>query len=92
MLFGCLAAVEITGVTGMLKDSALVEKMAEVSEEFRALFENHIRFAQDLEAHYSLKYFPPEVDAKMKELKALRLRGKDKMEQLMVKYKSDNGL
>ncbi|TCK60720.1 DUF465 domain-containing protein [Seleniivibrio woodruffii] len=76
----------------MLKDSALVEKMIQVDEEFKALFENHIRFEQDLEALYSLKYFPPEVEAKMKELKVLKLRGKDKMEQLMVKYKSDNGL
>jgi len=76
----------------MLKDSALVEKIIQVDEEFKALFENHIRFEQDLEALYSLKYFPPEVEAKMKELKVLKLRGKDKMEQLMVKYKSDNGL
>jgi len=88
----CRASVQITGVTGMLKDNALVEKICQDDEEFRKLFENHIRFEQDLEALYSLKFFPPEVEAKMKELKMLKLKGKDKMTQIMIKYKNDNGL
>jgi uncharacterized protein YdcH (DUF465 family) len=76
----------------MLKDSELVEKVSKVDEEFRALFENHIRFEQDLEALYSLKFFPPEVEAKMKELKMLKLKGKDRMTQILAKYKNENGL
>jgi len=28
----------------------------------------------------------------MKELKMLKLKGKDKMTQIMIKYKNDNGL
>lgn len=73
-------------------DNALIEKICQSNTEFKELFENHIRYEQDLEALYSLKYFPPEVEAKMKEIKVLKLRGKDKIESIISKYKSDNGL
>lgn len=77
----------------MLKaDSEIVEKMIKTNEEFKTLFEAHISFEQDLEALYSLKYFPPEVESRMKEIKVLKLRGKDKMEFLLSKYKSENNL
>ena len=71
---------------------AIVEKLCQSNAEFKELFENHIRYEQDLEALYSLKFFPPEVEARMKELKVLKLRGKDKIEQIIIKYKADNGL
>lgn len=70
----------------------IVEILVKTDPEFSSLFENHIRYEQDLEALYSLKYFPPEVEAKMKEIKVLKLRGRDKMEQMIIKYKADNNL
>lgn len=77
----------------MLKDKyEIIEKLCQSSAEFKELFDNHIRYEQDLEALYSLKFFPPEVEAKMKEIKVLKLRGKDKIESIISKYKSENGL
>lgn len=77
----------------MLKaDNEIVEKMIRTNEDFKSLFEDHINMEQDLEALYSLKYFPPEVEARIKEIKKLKLRGKDKMELILSKYKSDNNL
>ncbi|PLX71054.1 MAG: DUF465 domain-containing protein [Denitrovibrio sp.] len=77
----------------MLKaDNKIVEKMIQTNEDFKALFENHINMEQDLEALYSLKYFPPEVEAKIKDIKKLKLRGKDKMELILSKFKSENNL
>lgn len=70
----------------------IVEILMKTDPEFSSLFENHIRYEQDLEALYSLRYFPPEVETKMKEIKVLKLRGKDKMEQMIIKYKADNNL
>ncbi|ADD68213.1 conserved hypothetical protein [Denitrovibrio acetiphilus DSM 12809] len=75
----------------MLKvENELVEKMVQTDQDFRKLFEAHISFEQDLEALYSLKYFPPEVEAKIKEIKISKLRGKDKMEMLLAQKKSEN--
>lgn len=73
----------------MLKvENEVVEKMIQQDPNFKELFEQHINFEQDLEALYSLKYFPPEVEAKIKEIKVLKLRGKDKMEMLLSQHKN----
>jgi uncharacterized protein YdcH (DUF465 family) len=53
------------------------------SDELRRLYEEHIRLEQDLEALYSLKYFPPAVEMKIKEIKVSKLQGKDKMHKLL---------
>jgi len=77
----------------MLKaDNKIVEKVIKTNEDFKQLFEAHVNMEQDLEALYSLKYFPPEVEAKIKEIKKLKLRGKDKMESILSKYKLENNL
>jgi hypothetical protein len=59
-----------------------IQKMLEISEEFKELFENHIKYEQDLEAISSLKFYPPEVELKIKEIKKIKLKGKDRMYQL----------
>jgi len=75
----------------MLKvEHEVVEKMIEQNTDFKELFEAHINFEQDLEALYSLKYFPPEVEARIKEIKIMKLRGKDKMKVLLSQYKAQN--
>lgn len=66
-----------------LEDS-LIQKMVEMNEEFKTLFHEHIQFEQDLEAISSLKFFPPEVESKIKEIKKIKLRGKDRMHQLVA--------
>jgi len=84
--------VKMRGTEMLKADNEIVEKMIETDETFRELFNNHISLEQDLEALYSLKYFPPEVEARIKEIKISKLRGKDKMELLVSKYKAENGL
>lgn len=78
----------------MLKSNAeLIESIKNDSPEFRDLFEEHIRLEQDLEALLSLKYYPPEVEVKIKEIKKQKLMGKDKMERIAGEYqikKSDS--
>lgn len=65
----------------------LYERISKENAEFKKLFDEHIRFEQDLEALYSLKCFPPEVETKIKEIKKRKLHGKDRMEQIIVSYK-----
>lgn len=72
----------------MLKyESDLIQELYKTNEEFKALFDEHIQLEQDLEALCSLKYFPPEVQVKMKEIKIRKLHGKDRMEQIISEYK-----
>ncbi len=71
----------------MLEDKfELYERISKENIEFKRLFDEHIRLEQDLEALYSLKYFPPEVEVKIKEIKKRKLLGKDKMEQILSSY------
>ena len=64
----------------------LYERISKENMEFKKLFDEHIRFEQDLEALYSLKYIPPEVDARIKEIKTRKLFGKERMEQIIASY------
>ncbi|MGA1862300.1 DUF465 domain-containing protein [Deferribacter thermophilus] len=70
----------------------IIKELLETNEEFKKLFEEHIRLEQDLEALYSLKYFPPEVEIKIKEIKLTKLRGKDRMNQIINEYKKSKGV
>lgn len=71
----------------MLEDKfELYERISKENIEFKRLFDEHIRLEQDLEALYSLKYFPPEVEVKIREIKKKKLLGKDKMEQILASY------
>jgi len=77
----------------MLKaENEIVNKMIQTNEDFKTLFQEHVDLEQDLEALYSLKYFPPEVEARIKEIKVTKLRGKDKMLYLLAQYKTNNNL
>lgn len=75
------------GVANMTEDKfELYERISKENTEFKKLFDEHIRFEQDLEALYSLKYFPPAVETKIKEIKRRKLLGKDRMEQIIATY------
>lgn len=70
----------------LIDDEQLIQRLCSENAEFRKLFNEHIRFEQDLEALYSLKYFPPAVETKIKEIKRKKLLGKDRMEQIISTY------
>lgn len=65
-------------------DQQTISKLLESNDEFARLYKEHISLEQDLEAIYSLKYFPPEVEIKIKEIKVKKLKGKDRMEQIVA--------
>ena len=70
------------------KEEEIVEILKSNNEEFKKVYFEHIKLEQDLEALYSLKYFPPEVEKKIKEIKILKLRYKDRMSQIISHYKN----
>ncbi|MCA1927351.1 MAG: DUF465 domain-containing protein [Calditerrivibrio sp.] len=70
-------------------ETKLIQELCQVNSEFKLLFDEHIQLEQDLEALCSLKFFPPEVQAKVKEIKIRKLRGKDRMEQILAEAKKE---
>ncbi|MGB9731365.1 MULTISPECIES: DUF465 domain-containing protein [Calditerrivibrio] len=72
-------------------ESELIQELYSNNEEFKMLYDEHIQLEQDLEALCSLKYFPPEVQVKIKEIKVRKLQGKDRMEQIIANYKDKRG-
>lgn len=72
----------------LYENDELIKEICLKNYEFKSLFEEHIRLEQDLEALYSLKYFPPEVENNIKEIKRRKLLGKDMMEKIIAGYKS----
>ena len=69
-------------------DFDIVDHLAASNSDFRVLFEQHILLEQDLEALYSLKYFPPEVESRIKEIKKSKLKLKDHMQVFINQYKN----
>lgn len=69
-------------------EEELVKRLCVENAEFKRLFDEHISFEQDLEALYSLKYFPTEVENKIKEIKRRKLLGKDRMDHILSTYRS----
>lgn len=67
----------------LMQNEELIDRLCNENREFSSLFEEHIQLEQDLEALYSLKYFPPEVEARIKEIKRRKLLGKDKMSRII---------
>jgi uncharacterized protein YdcH (DUF465 family) len=70
------------------KEEEIIEQLKGNDDEFKKMYFEHIRLEQDLEALYSLKYFPPEVEKKIKEIKILKLRYKDRMSQIISHYRN----
>ncbi|MEC9492386.1 DUF465 domain-containing protein [Flexistipes sp.] len=71
-------------------NQGVVQELLESNKEFKELFDEHVKLEQDLEALYSLKYIPPEVERKIKEIKKIKLRGKDRMEQIISEHKKSS--
>ncbi|WP_244403738.1 DUF465 domain-containing protein [Flexistipes sinusarabici] len=71
-------------------NQGVVQELLETNKEFKELFDEHVKLEQDLEALYSLKYIPPEVEQKIKEIKKIKLRGKDRMEQIISEHKKSS--
>ncbi len=74
------------------EDKTVINILCEENVEFKELFDEHIRFEQDLEALYSTSPITPLIESKIKEIKLLKLRGKDKYHSILSEYKKNNNL
>lgn len=70
-----------------MNEDMIISELRNNDVEFKKYFNEHIKLEQDLEALYSLKIVPPEVEANIKQIKITKLKNKDLMDQIIIKYK-----
>lgn len=63
-------------------DLELIEKHAKDNNELDRLYKEHIRLEGEIEALQVLKIRSPEESKKLKELKRVKLAGRDRMEEI----------
>jgi len=69
------------------KDLDLIEKLIDSDDELRKHVEEHKRFEKILEDFGQRIYLTPEEDLEQKRIKKLKLKGRDRIERILAKYR-----
>jgi len=69
------------------KDIELIETYAATDEELRRCVAEHKHFEEMLEAFSQTTHLTPEEEVEQKRIKKLKLKGRDKIEQILAKYR-----
>jgi uncharacterized protein len=71
-----------------MDDNALIEHLKQTDPEFSRLMEEHLRYEQQLEAFNNLRYLTSEQEVEKKRVQKIKLRGKDRMAEILKEHKS----
>jgi len=69
------------------RDKLLIEKHINTDDELKKFVEEHILFEKQLGELSEKVYLTPDEEMKQKELKKLKLAGRDKIEEILKKYR-----
>jgi hypothetical protein len=69
------------------RDKHLIEKHINHDEELKKFVEEHIMFEKQLEELNEKVYLTPDEEMKQKQIKKLKLAGRDKIEMILKKYR-----
>ena len=69
------------------RDKLLIEKHIDNDDELKQFVEEHILFEKQLDELSEKVYLTPDEEMKQKELKKLKLAGRDKIEEILKKYR-----
>jgi hypothetical protein len=72
------------------QDLELIEKYSLVDEELRRHIEEHRRYEAILENLSKRAYLSPEDELEEKRVKKLKLKGRDRIEQILSKYRTSS--
>jgi hypothetical protein len=70
------------------QDLDLIEKYSPVDEELRRHIEDHHRYEEILENLSKRAHLSPEEELEEKRVKKLKLKGRDRIEQILSKYRT----
>jgi uncharacterized protein len=69
-------------------ENTLIEHLKQTNPEFRRLMEEHLRYEQQLEEFKQLRYLTSEQEIEKKRVQKTKLRGKDRMAEILKEYKA----
>ena len=69
------------------RDKLLIEKHINHDDELKKFVDEHVLFEKQLDELNDKIYLTPDEEMKQKELKKLKLAGRDKIEQILKKYR-----
>ena len=70
-------------------DELLIQKYIGIDEELRSYVDAHIAYEKAIEALNKKVYLTPEEEIEKKTLQKKKLRGKEKIYQILLKYRSE---
>ncbi len=70
------------------RDLEIIEKYSPIDEELRRYIEEHRRYEEILEKFSTRPYLNPEEELEEKRIKKLKLKGRDKIEAILAKYRA----
>lgn len=74
------------------RDLELIEKYIEVDPELKRYMMEHEEFEKKLEELNQRIYLTPEEEVERKKIQKLKLAGRDRIEAILAKYRSQNNL
>jgi uncharacterized protein YdcH (DUF465 family) len=72
-------------------EKTLIEDLKVTNPEFRRLMEEHLQYERRLEELNKLRYLTSEQELEKKQVQKLKLRGKDRMAEILREHKSRLG-
>ncbi len=70
------------------EESALIEHLKQTNPEYRQLMEEHLRYERQLEELNNLRFLTSEQEMEKKQVQKIKLRGKDRMAEILKEYKA----
>lgn len=69
-------------------ETMLIEQLKSTNPEYLRLTEEHRQYEQRLDAFNKLRYLTSEQEVEKKRVQKLKLRGKDRMAEILNEYKT----
>jgi uncharacterized protein YdcH (DUF465 family) len=70
------------------EENALIEHLKQTNPEFRRLTEEYLQYERQLEEFNNLRYLTSEQELEKKRVQKIKLRGKDRMAEILKEHKS----
>jgi uncharacterized protein len=71
-----------------MDEKVLIEHLKQTNHEFRQLMEEHLQYERQLEEFSKFRYLSSEQELEKKRVQKIKLRGKDRMAEILKEHKS----
>ena len=71
-----------------MDEKVLIEHLKQTNPEFRQLMDEHLRYERQLEEFNKFRYLSSEQELEKKRVQKIKLRGKDRMAEILKEHKS----